>query len=213
MIEEILQVGVHNPFSTCFDFLPNLAEGVLCRPPSPVSEVGVIEHRLEDRFQSVQQCLLTYPIIDRRDAQHPPFTRLAGLRDALLPDGFGSVTVGAELLMQSGQALFEHFAKRLDAFTINPSGPMVGSDAIPCDLQILPLVYLVDERVNLPHPRRIDPVHESPRPVMSGSFTEGTFHLTGLAHLVFWLSSTVFAGWLPRHTLSPHTWSRGFHRT
>jgi hypothetical protein len=124
--EEMLRVGVHDPFSACFDLLPDLAQGILCRPPSPVSEVGVIEHRLEDRFQPVQSRLLTCPILDRRHAQHPPFTRLAGLRDALLPDRFGSVPVGAEHLMQSGQALFEPFAKRFDAPPVNASRPMVG---------------------------------------------------------------------------------------
>src|SRR5689334_5847993 len=78
------------------------------------------------------------------------------------------------------------------------------SDAIPRDLQVLPLVYLVDERVSLPRPRRIEPVRESPRPVMSGSFAKGTIHLTALAHPAFWLASTVFAGRLPRHTLCRH---------
>jgi hypothetical protein len=48
--------------------------------------------------------------------------------------------------------------------------------------------------------------------MMFGSFAYGTFHLTGLAHLAFCLSPTVFAGRLPRHTLSPDFWSRGFHR-
>jgi hypothetical protein len=74
------------------------------------------------------------------------------------------------------------------------------------------VICLADERVNLRRPRRIDPVNESPRPVMSGSFTKGTVHLTGLTHLAFRLSSTVFVGCLPRHTLPPLAWSRGFHR-
>ena len=74
------------------------------------------------------------------------------------------------------------------------------------------VICLADERVNLRRPRRIDPVNESPRPVMSGSFTKGTVHLTGLTHLAFRLSSTVFVGCLPRHTLPPRAWSRGFHR-
>src|SRR5215472_5533580 len=118
----------------------------------------------------------------------------------------------AKLLVQSGETLFEPFAKRLDAFTVNPTGPVIGFDTLPRDLQVLPLVDLVDERVNLPRPRRIDPVCESPRSLMFGSFTEGTVHLTGLAHLAFCLSPTVFAGRLPRHTLSPGSWSRGFRR-
>ena len=66
---------------------------------------------------------------------------------------------------------------------------------------------------NLPRPRRIDPVRESPRSAMFGSFAQGTFHLTGLAHLAFCLSSTVFAGWLPRPTRSPCFWWCDFRRT
>src|SRR5215813_588805 len=82
--------------------------------------------------------------------------------------------------MQSDEALFEPFAKRLDAFTVNPPSPVIGFDALPRDLQVLPLVDFVDERVNLSRPRRIDPVCESPRPMMFGSFTERTVYLTDL---------------------------------
>src|SRR5437899_5718351 len=48
---------------------------------------------------------------------------------------------------------------------------------------------------------------------MFGSFAQGTFHLTGLAPLAFCLSSTVFAGWLPRPTRSPCFWWCDFRRT
>src|SRR6516162_4513359 len=210
--EEVLQVCVHDPFPARFDLFPDFAQSVFRRSPSPVSEVGVIEHRLEDRLQPIEQGLLTYPIVDRRDSQRAPLARFARLRDAHLPYRLGSVTVGSKLLMQSGEALFEPFAERFDALTVNSSGPMIGSDALPGDLQVLPLVHLVNQRVDLPRPRRIDPVRESPRSVMSGSFAQGTLHLTGLAYLAFFLSSTVFAGWLPRPTRSPYFWSRGFRR-
>jgi hypothetical protein len=36
--------------------------------------------------------------------------------------------------MQSGEALFEPFAKRLDAFTVNPPSPVIGFDALPREL-------------------------------------------------------------------------------
>src|SRR6516225_7331346 len=74
--------------------------------------------------------------------------------------------------MQSGETLFEPFAKLLDAFTVNPTSPVIGFDPLPRDLQVLPFVDLVDERVILPRPRWIDPVCESPRSVMFGSFAE-----------------------------------------
>src|ERR1700687_4085070 len=210
--EEVLQIRVDDPFPARFDLLPDLAQSVLRRPPSPISEVGVIEHRLEDRLQPIEQGLLTHPVVDRRDAQHAPLARLACLRDAHLPHRLRNVTVGAELLLQSGEALVELLAKRFDALAVNPSRPVIGSDALPGDLQVLPLQHLGDQRVDLPRRRRIDPVHESPRPVMFGSFAHGTFRLAGLAYLASCLSPTVFAGWLPRPPRSPGFWSRGFRR-
>jgi hypothetical protein len=66
--EEILQIRVDNPFSAGFNFLPDLAEGVLCRSPASISEVGIVEYRLKDRLQSVKRCLLAYAIIDRRSS-------------------------------------------------------------------------------------------------------------------------------------------------
>jgi len=63
---------------------------------------------------------------------------------------------------------------------------------------------------DLPRPRRIDPVRESPRSMMSGSFTYGTFHLTGLTHLAFCLSPTAFADCLPRPTPPPFSGHAAF---
>jgi hypothetical protein len=140
--EKVLQVCIHNPFPARFDLLPDFAQSVLCRSPSPVSEVGVIKHRLEDRLQAIEQGLLTYPIENRRDSQHAPLTRFTRLRDAHLPYGLGTVTVGSKLLMQSSEALFEPLAKRCDAFAVNTSSPVIGSDALPGNLQVLPLVHL-----------------------------------------------------------------------
>src|SRR6516165_5665243 len=140
------------------------------------------------------------------------FGHRASLPSASLPSHPVTLTKRAKLLMQSGETLFEPFAKRLDAVTVNPTSPVIGFDPLPRDLQVLPFVDLVDERVILPRPRWIDPVCESPRSVMFGSFAEGTVHLTGLTHLAFCLSPTVFAGRLPRHPLSPDSWSRGFRR-
>jgi site-specific DNA recombinase len=52
--EEILQIRIHDPFRARFDLLPHLAQSVLRRSPSPVSEVGVVEYRFEDRFQPIE---------------------------------------------------------------------------------------------------------------------------------------------------------------
>src|SRR5262249_55491942 len=161
---------VHDPFPARFDLFPDFTQSVFRRSPSPVSEVGVIEHRLEDRLQPIEPGLLTYPTLNRRDSHPPPLARVFDLAAGDTLSRLGSVTVGSKLLMQSGEALFEPFAERFDALTVNSSSPMIGSDALPGDLQVLPLVHLVNQRVDLPRPRRIDPVRESPRSVMSGSF-------------------------------------------
>jgi len=47
---------------------------------------------------------------------------------------------------------------------------------------------------------------------MSGSFTQGTIHLTVLAHLASGFAPTISAGWLPRPTRSPIAWSCDFRR-
>ena len=120
-----------------------------------------------------------------------------------MPHRARGVSAGAKLLVQLVKPLFEHLAKRRDAFPVDPPGAVVGFDAFPRDLQVLPLVDFVDERVNLPRPCRVDPVRESPRPMMFGSFAQGTFHLTDVAHLTFCLFPTVFAGRLPRLTPPP----------
>src|ERR1700747_2401312 len=114
--------------------------------------------------------------------------------------------------MPSGETLLEPLAKPLDAFTVNPPSPVIGFDALPRDLEVLPLVDLVDERVNLPRPRRIDRVCESPRPMMFGSFAERAAHPARSTPLASCLSPPVSAGRLPRHTLPPGFWSRGFRR-
>ena len=44
--------------------------------------------------------------------------------------------------MQSSEALFEPLAKRSDAFAVNTSSPVIGPDALPGNLQVLPLVPL-----------------------------------------------------------------------
>lgn len=64
-------------------------------------------------------------------------------------------------------------------------------------------VHLVDQRVDLPLARRVDPVGKSPGALMFGSFTQGTIHLNALAHLAFLLSPTVLAERLPQPTQLP----------
>ena len=58
--EVILQIRVNNPLAAALDFRPHLAQGTVGRPPSPVSEAGIIEFRLEVRLQPIEQRLLAH---------------------------------------------------------------------------------------------------------------------------------------------------------
>jgi hypothetical protein len=67
--------------------------------------------------------------------------------------------------------------------------------------------------MGLPRPRWIEPVRQSPRPLMFGSFAQGTVHLNSLNSLTRRLTPTVIIRRLPRATpladysamqLSPH---------
>src|SRR4029077_7316154 len=59
--------------------------GALRRSPSPTSEVGFIEHRLEDRLQPIEQRLLAYPIENGRGSPHSKLARLARPPNVYLP--------------------------------------------------------------------------------------------------------------------------------
>ena len=60
--------------------------------------------------------------------------------------------------------------------------------------------------------RRIDPVNKSPRAMMSGSFTQGTYPRHGPYSLIPLLAPTTSANRLPRHTRPPLARSPGFRR-
>src|SRR5277367_4379207 len=89
--KEILQVRIHDPLAAAVDLFPDFAQGVLRRSPLPVSIVGLIEYRLEDRLQPIEQRLLTHPIIDRRDAEPAKLSRFAHLWDLYLPHRLRSI--------------------------------------------------------------------------------------------------------------------------
>src|SRR5260370_4382050 len=84
--EKVFVVSVHAPLLASRNLLPYFAHGILRRSPSPISEVGFIEHWLEDRFQPIEQRLLAHPVINRRGVQ-----RELHLRPVRLWDGLKSV--------------------------------------------------------------------------------------------------------------------------
>jgi site-specific DNA recombinase len=83
--EKVLQVCVHNPLPSALDLPPHFAQGILRRSPSPIAKVSIIEYRLEDRFHPIEQRLLAYPIVYRRDSQRAKLSRLPRLRNLHLP--------------------------------------------------------------------------------------------------------------------------------
>jgi len=47
--EEVPQVRIHDPLLARLDLPPDPAERIMRRSPSPVTEAGIVEYRLEDR--------------------------------------------------------------------------------------------------------------------------------------------------------------------
>src|SRR4030095_13444585 len=105
--EKVSELAVYDPLPPALNLCPYFAHGILCRSPSPISEVGFIEHRLEDRLQSVEQRLLAYPVINRRDSQRAKLARLARLRDLDLPHRLRLIDVLLQLAMQLIQHLLQ----------------------------------------------------------------------------------------------------------
>src|SRR3954454_19295738 len=172
--KEIFEVGIDDPLRARTQLLPDLPQGILGRSPLAVSEAGIIEHRLEDRLQPVQQRLLANPIIDGRDAERAKLARLAGLGDQLSSHRQGLIGVVLEFLMESVQLLVEHLLEIHPRLPIDATGPSVALDPKPGLLQVPSLVNLVHQRRDLLVPGRVEPVRQSPRAIAYGFFTHGT---------------------------------------
>src|SRR5215469_8276277 len=172
--KKILQICIHNPLAPVVNLPPDLAHGVLRRSPSPISEVGFIEYRLEDRLQPVEQRLLAYPVVNRGDSQLTKLTRLARLRDLYLPYRLRLVGVAFQLALQPIQLLIQLRGKLFQVLPIHASTTPIGLYLLPGHLQVLPLIHLVHQRVDLPCTCWVDPFRQSPRTGMYGYFTHRT---------------------------------------
>src|SRR3954469_6427180 len=172
--EEVLQIRIHDPLTTALDLLPDFAKGVLRRSSSPVSEVGVVEYWLEDRLQPVHKRLLAHAIEDRRDAKRSMFASAADLWDPDRTNGLRTILVGFESPLKVREPQLVLRLEHLHTLAVDPTAALVCADLLPGDLQVLPLAYLVDDRVLLPRTRWVEPVGESPWPRMYGSFAQGT---------------------------------------
>jgi len=138
------QIRIYDPLRTDLDFLPHFAQGILRRSPSPIAEAGVVEYRFEDRFQPVQQRLLTDAVVDLRHAEHAILARSISLRDRVLAHWQWLVGILFQLAMQPVQLRTQLRSEGLQGLTIYTSTAPVLLHLLPCHLQILPLVHLVD---------------------------------------------------------------------
>src|SRR5215472_3227623 len=143
--KEIFEICIYDPLPPAVNLLPDLAHGVLRRSPSPISEVGLIEYRLEDRLQPIEQRLLAYPVINSRDSQRSKLARLARLRDLHLPHRLRSVVILLQFALQSIQLLIELCSESFQTLPIHTSTAPVGLYRLPGHLQVLPLIHLVNQ--------------------------------------------------------------------
>src|SRR5215472_10485957 len=172
--KEIFEICIYDPLAPAVNLLPDLAHGVLRRSPSPISEVGFIEYRLEDRLQPVEQRLLAYPIVDRGNSQRTKLARLTRLRDLYLPYRLRLVGVPFQLALQPLQLLIQLRGKPFQTLPIHASSAPISLYFLPGHLQVLPLIHFVHQRVDLPCTCWVEPVRQSPRTGMYGYFTHRT---------------------------------------
>src|SRR5437868_1096554 len=62
--EKVSEVRVHDPLRSTLDFFPDFAQRILRRSPSPIPKAGIIEYRLKDRPQPIEQRLLTHTVLE-----------------------------------------------------------------------------------------------------------------------------------------------------
>src|SRR6516225_7682262 len=142
--KKVLEIRIYDPLPSALNLLPNFTHGILRRSPSPVSEVGFIEHRLEDRLQPIEQRLLAYPVINSRNSQRAKLAQLASLRDLHLPHRLRPIDVVLQFALQSIQLLIELRGESFQTLPIHTSTAPVGLYRLPGHLQVLPLIHLVN---------------------------------------------------------------------
>ena len=104
---------------------------------------AIVEYRLEDRFQSVQQRLLADPIIDCRDTQRTKLPRLTRLGDQTLENGLRHILFVPQFPMQTIEICIERCLERSQILSINATDTSVALHLLPSHLQVLPLVHFV----------------------------------------------------------------------
>jgi hypothetical protein len=141
--KKVFQIAVHDPLLSALNLFPHLAHGVLRRSPSPISEVGIVEYRLEDWLQPIEQRLLANPVVNGRYSQRAKLARLSCLRDLYLPHRLRLIGVLSQFPLQSTQLLIDLRSEPCQALPIHTSAAPVSLYTLPGHLQVLLLVYLI----------------------------------------------------------------------
>ena len=100
--EKVSEVRIHDPLRPALDLFPDLAQCILCRSPSPISEASIVEYWLEDGFQPIEQRLLAHAVIDRRYAEHSILSWFVPLRNRVLSHRQRLIGVLFQLPLQPG---------------------------------------------------------------------------------------------------------------
>src|SRR6266481_109762 len=160
--EKVSEVRIYDPLRPALNLFPDLAQCILCRPPSPISETSIVEYWLEDGFQPIEQRLLTHAIIDRGYTEHAILAGFVPLRDRVLPYRQRLIGVLFQLPLQPIQLLIQLRFEGLQTLPIHSSTAPVLLHLLPGHLQILPLVHLVDQLMDLLGTPQVDPILPSP---------------------------------------------------
>ena len=105
--EKVSEVCIDDPLRSTLDLFPDFAQRVFRRSPSPIAEAGIIEYRLEDRLQPIEQRLLAHAIIDRRYAEHSALAGFVSLLDGVLSNRQRVISILFQLSMQPIQLLVQ----------------------------------------------------------------------------------------------------------
>src|ERR1019366_9762799 len=142
--EEVSEIRIDDPLGPALYLFPHFAQGILRRSPSPISEASVVEYRLEDGLQPIEQRLLAHAVIYRRYAEHSILAGFVPLRDRVLSHRQRLVGILFQLSLQPLQLLVQLRFKSLQGLPVYTSTAPVCLHLLPGHLQVLPLVHLVD---------------------------------------------------------------------